>query len=267
MQKIGLIILVSFVFLLFGCQKETTSEQEIEEKPLACYVGTYAKTTAMGETLGGHLLIFNEDKSVDIYSGMFSGMGGASAYLFSGTYEKEGKNLTIDYQNLETEESYRVETEIKDNYFRAQLQTEGGAPNDGLVPDEPGLYYYEISPFNIPSNVDTIYIGSNSREGELTLSVFIMKSDLTFVYIYQEGEIVGLLEGEYEIEVGDIDTPNNLVLTYYEQVLKDGCYVDSNNLLKTSLIYDSVSLDISIPLNATLTTTSVKTIACLTPVM
>ena len=75
--------------------------------------------------------MFNEDHSVDIYSGMFSGMGGASAYLFRGTYEKK-------------DESYSVETTIVDNYFRCQLQTEGGAPNDGLVEGNPGLYYYSI---------------------------------------------------------------------------------------------------------------------------
>lgn len=269
MKKIALTILISFVLLLFGCQNKEidNNEEEVEKKPLACYVGTYAKTTAMGETIGGHLLMFNEDHSVDIYSGMFSGMGGASAYLFRGTYEKKDNDLSISYQDEKKDESYSVETTIVDNCFRCQLQTEGGAPNDGLVEGNPGLYYYSIIPFNIPSNVDTIYIGSNNINDKLSLNVFIMKNDLTFTYIYQEGNISGILEGKYKIEVGDINSPNYLVLDYYEQIEEDGKYINSSNAKTTKLIYDSTSIDISLELNENLVTTNTKTIACYTPVM
>lgn len=51
MKKIALTILISFVLLLFGCQNKEieNNEEEVEKKPLACYVGLMQKRQQWGK--------------------------------------------------------------------------------------------------------------------------------------------------------------------------------------------------------------------------
>ena len=259
MKKIiNLLLGIIFIISLTACHNKADPKQNIEKLPI-CYIGTYSKTTAMGETIGGHLIMLNDDSDLAIYSGMFSGMGGVSVYPFFGTYKLNGNDLMMTYEPmLEKKEQISTNTIINNDSFRCLLQTEGGSPNDGLVEDVPGLNYYKTVSFCISDKVDTIYIASKLVDNRLSLGVLILNTDFTFNYLFKENDIEGSISGDYKIIINDLDEDNLLELNYK---------CDNTSEIKHNLLYDVASLTFDMPLGNNVVANNLKSIAVYTPLL
>ncbi len=246
------IIALLLVFAIVGCGSKDIEEEETDVTTTMVYVGTYSKTTAMGETVGGHLLVFYSDNTVNIYSGMYSGMGGSSVYPFIGTYTLEDNELSITYYavNEEEPEETTLTTTITDNSFRAQIKTEGGMPDDGLG-ETSGLNYYLINNFDIASNIDSLYVGSTKEDDSIHAYMLMLNTDLSFTLIYNDLTI----SGTYKINVKSLTESDELVLTY----------TYNGQETTTTLIYDTTVLDLFITLEDI--TTSVKSIVVINPLV